>query len=147
MLKRCLTLISHPFFVASQQGVGEDIPGHGSVLLVTRIVGLVDKPQERDMLGLMGDQCTFNCSQYMARRDESYPFRGEPSVPRPVISTREAQLRAKSARIENCRPCVRAEFACSASSLPFVPALGSVLGLGTGVARMYEIVSFETLHV
>lgn len=148
LLQRCLALVLRRFIHASEHGLREMLPRHGSVLLVPRVVGLVfDQVQERETLGFMGHQSTFNCSHCLVRRDESCYFGGLESPRRPVISTLEAQLTATQSRAAGGRPRVRAGLASSMSALPFVPALGAVHGLGTGAARLYDIVSFDTLHV
>lgn len=148
LLQRCLALVLRRFIHANEHGLREMLPRHGSVLLVPRVVGLVvDQVQERETLGLIGHQITVNCSHCLVRRDESCSFGGLESPRRPVISTLEAQLTATQSRAAGGRPRVRAGLASSMSALPFVPTLGAVHGLGTGAARLYDIVSFDTLHV
>lgn len=148
LLQRCLALVLRRLIHASEHGTRVDLSGHGSVLLVPRVVGIVvDQVQEREMMGLMGHQCTFNCTHCMVRRDESCTFRGEAALPRPVVATTEAQLAATLSRMDGGRPRVRVALANDCSALPFVPVLGAVHGLGTGSARLYDVVSFDTLHV
>lgn len=148
MLQRCLAVVMRQFVRASEHGARVQLSAHGSVLLVPRVVGLVvDQVQEREIMGLMGHQCTYNCTHCMTRRDESCTFGAEPCLPRPVVATLEAQLSATIARLGGCRPTVRAQLGSRMSALPFVPALGAIHGLGTGAARLYDIVSFDTLHV
>lgn len=148
LLQRCLALVLRRLIHASEHGTRVDLSGHGSVLLVPRVVGIVvDQVQEREMMGLMGHQCTFNCTHCMVRRDESCTFRGEAALPRPVVATTEAQLAATLSRMDGGRPRVRVALANDCSALPFVHVLGAVHGLGTGSARLYDVVSFDTLHV
>lgn len=148
MQQRCLAMLLRPFAAASEHGVRVDLPRMDNVLLVPRVVGLVvDQPEERSLLGLMGCMAAFNCTHCMARRQESCTFDGEKELTRPVISTLEAQLRAAEMRVAGQRGPGRAALAASMSALPFVPALGAVHGLATGAANLYNIVCFDTLHV
>lgn len=147
LLQRWLALVLRRFFHASEHRTRVDLDGHGSFLLDPRVAGIVvDQMQEREMLGIMGHQCMFYCTHCMARRDDSCSCRGEAALPRPVHSTLE-QMTATLPRMDGGRPRVRVALANSFSALPFVPVLGADHGLGTGSARLCDVVSFDTLHV
>lgn len=148
MQQRCLAVVLRRFAAASEHGASIDLPRHGAVFIVPRVVGLVvDQVGERSMLGLMGAQSTFNCTPCLARRLESCDYEGVDTLPRPVVSTLIQQLHAAESRVGGGRPHVRDMLGASTSALPFVPALGAVHGLSTGAASLYRIVSFDTLHV
>eukprot|EP00170_Pyropia_yezoensis_P004359 contig_17838_g4372 len=148
LVQRCYALILRELVDASEHGISVDVPSHGSVLLVPRILGLVtDQLEERGLLGLMGCASTFNCSHCLARRELSCTDVASEAPPRDVVSTLEAQLHAAEARQSSGRPRTRVALGRAISALPFVPAMGMVHGLGTGNTSLYRIVSFDTLHV
>lgn len=148
MLQRCLAVTLKRCIHASVHGTRVALPGRGCVLLVPRVVGLVDyEVQVREMLGLMSHQSIVNCPHCLVGRDESCYFRGQPSPPRSVMSTLESQVTATLSREAGGRPRVRVALASSMTALPFVPVLGAVHVLWTGQARLYDMVSLDTLHV
>lgn len=147
MLQRCLAVMLQGVVQASHHGVWVNLPGLGRVLLVPRVLGVVtDQVEERAIMALMGNRSNFNCTHCLTPRDVA----AAPSctvVPRPVVSTLEAQVAAAEAREADGRPRTRVALARATSALPFVPALGAVHGLSTGTLAMYDIISFDALHV
>lgn len=63
LLQRCLAVSLRALTLASEEGVTAPVAGHGTVLLVPRVLGLVvDQVEERSMLALMGNRRRFFCS-------------------------------------------------------------------------------------
>jgi len=148
LLQRCLSVSLRALTRASEEGVMAPVAGHGSVLLVPRVVGLiVDQVEERSILALMGNRCRFFCSPCMEDKAVSGGLLGVRAVDRDVTTTLDAQLAAASVRAVDPRPSRRRNLAQEHSALAFVPALGAVHGLGTGAHNLYRIVSFDLLHV
>jgi len=148
LLQRCLAVSLRRLVLASEEGITAVVPGHGSVLLVPRVTGLVvDQVEERCVLALMGNQCRYFCSPCMEDRRTRGALLGVRAVDRDVINTLDAQLAAAVVRAEDPRPSRRRALGEEHSALAFVPALGAVHGLSTGAANLYRIVSFDLLHV
>ena len=143
LLQRCLAVSLRAFTRASEEGVTAHVAGHGSVLLVPRVVGLiVDQVEERSILALMGNRCRFFCSPCMEDKDLSGGLLGVRAVDRNVVSTLEAQLAAAVLRADDPRPSRRRDLGRQHSALPFVPALGAVHGLATRPYNLFRIVFF-----
>jgi len=148
LLQRCLAVSLRSLTRASETGVTATVAGIGSVFLVPRIVGLVvDQPEERAILGLMGNQCNFFCSRCMVAKDDAPTTSEARAADRDVVSTLEAQLAAALVRREDPRPSRRRALGQEHSALAFVPALAAVHGLSTGSRFLYRIASFDLLHV
>jgi len=148
LLQRCLAVSLRGLVRASEHGVTVMVPGHGSVLLVPRVTGLVvDQVEERSILALMGNRCRFFCSPCMEDRRMSGSLLGVRAVDRDVIATLDAQLAAAEVRAIDPRASRRRALGEEHSALAFVPALGAMHGLSTGAANLYRIVSFDLLHV
>jgi len=148
LLQRYLAVSLRMLTRASEQGVKAPVAGRGEVFLLPRIVGLVmDQPEERAVLALMGNRCRFFCSPCMADKDETPSAFVIRSVERDVVQTLEAQLAAAIIRRDDPRPSRRRALGQEHSALAFAPALGAVHGLSTGSRSLYRIVSFDLLHV
>jgi len=148
LLQRCLAVALQKLIAASATGVTAEVAGYGSVRLVPRIVGLVvDQVEERSLLGLMGNQCNYYCSLCMISRAAGGGQGRSPNEPRTVVQVLEAQLAAAVARREDPRPSLRKVIGDAHSALAFVPVLGAMHGLSTGGCNLYNIVSFDVLHV
>lgn len=148
LLQRCYAVMLRSFAHASEHGVHLDLTTAGRVFLVPRVLALiVDQVEERSLLSLMGHQCHFNCSHCMTLNAWACSPAGGTARPRPVVSSLESQMAAAVARVADGRPRTRVTLGKAISALPFAPALGGVHGLGTGLHSLYNIVSFDVLHV
>jgi len=148
LFQRCLAVSLRAFTCASEEGATSYVAGHGSVLLVPRVVGIVaDQVEERSMLALMGNRCRFFCSPCMENKDVSDGLLGVRAVDRDVVTTLDAQLAAAVVRAEDPRASRRRTLGREHSALAFAPALGAVHGLGTAPYNLYRVVSFDLLHV
>jgi len=147
LLQRCLAVSLRRLVRASEDGVTATVAGHGSVLLVPRVTGLVvDQVEERSILGLMGNQCRYFCSPCMEDKRTRGGLLGVPALDRDVNATLDAQLAAAIVRAEDPRPSRRRALGDEHSALAFAPALGAMHGLSTGATNLYKIVSFDLLH-
>jgi len=148
LLQRCLAVSLRAFTRASEEGITSHVPGHGSVLLVPRVVGVVvDQVEERSMLALMGNRCRFFCSPCMENKDVSGGLLGVRAIDRDVVTTLDAQLAAAVVRADDPRASRRRALGRTHSALAFAPALGAIHGLGTAPYNLYRVVSFDLLHV
>jgi len=148
LLQRCLAVSLRAFTRASEESVTAQVAGHGSVVLVPRVVGLVvDQVEERNIVALMGNRCRFFCSPCLEDKRTSGALLGVRAMDRDVVTTLDAQLAAAVARAEDPRPSRRRALGEEHSALAFAPALGAVHGLGTGACNLYRVVSFDLLHV
>ena len=59
----------------------------------------------------------------------------------------DAQLEGAIARDRDPRPALRKHLGAEHSALAFVPALGAVWGLSTDNKQLFDIISFDVLHV
>jgi len=60
LLQRCLAIALQKLIVASATGVNAEVAGYGTMRLVPRVFRLVvDQVEERNLLCLMGNQCSF----------------------------------------------------------------------------------------
>lgn len=146
----CFAIMLRQLVRASEGGAHVDMGQHGQVFLVPRVIELVvDQVEELCLLALMGNQCIFKCYHCLA--DCYISCQAEAAVtaaiPRPVISTLEAQLAAADARLADGRRRTRVAFGSTMNAFPFAPVLGAMHRLSTGTASQYKIVSFDTLHV
>jgi len=133
---------------ASESGVTAPVAGRGDALLVPRIVALVvDQPEERAILALMGNRCRYFCSPCLADKDDIPSASAIRALDRDVVQTLDAQLAAAIVRRDDPRPGRRRALGQEHSALAFAPALGAVHGLSTGSRFLYQIVSFDLLHV
>jgi len=148
LLQRCLAVSLRTLTRASETGVTAPVPGRGDSFLVPRVVGLVvDQVEERAIMALMGNRCRFFCSPCMADKDDAPTTAAIRAVDRNVIQTLEAQLEAAIVRRSDPRPGRRRALGQEHSALAFAPALGAVHGLSTGSRFLYQIISFDLLHV
>jgi len=148
LFQRCLAVSLRRLVRASETGITATVAGHGAVLLVPRVVGLVvDQVEERNVFALMGNRCNFFCSHCMEDKRVSGALMGVRAVQRDVITTLDAQLAAADVRAEDPRVSRRRALGQQHSALAFVPALGAVHGLSTEGRDLYRIVSFDLLHV
>jgi len=148
LLQRCLAVSLRTLTRASESGITAPVSGRGDALLVPRVVGLVvDQPEERAILALMGNRCRFFCSPCMADKDDAPSASAIRAVDRDVVHTLDAQLEAAIVRHEDPRPARRRQLGQEHSALAFAPALGAVHGLSTGSRSLYRIVTFDLLHV
>jgi len=148
LLQRCLAIALQKLIAASATGVSAEVAGHGMMRLVPRVVGLVvDQVEERNLLCLMGNQCNFYCSHCMISRLAGGGQNRSANERRPVVQVLEAQLAAALVRRDDPRPGLRKAIGDAHSALAFVPVLGAMHGLSTGGCNLYDIVSFDVLHV
>lgn len=147
VLQRCIAVLLHDFFVASEHGVVMDVPRFGPMLAVPRItLYAADQPEERHLLGLMLSGCGHPCSHCMVS-GSSAGCEDADTPRRHVIDMLDLHLEAATlhergicaGRIEQIRALT--------SVLPIVPALGAEYGLGTGSCALYDIFGFDLLHV
>ena len=148
LLQRCLAMVLHKLMAASATGVTAEVAGYGMTRLVPRVVGLVlDQVEERNLLCLMGSQCNYSCCRCMISRlaggGQSESFNG----PRYVVQVLEAQLAAVVVRRDDPRLGLRKAIGDANIALAFVPILGALHGLSTGGCNLYNILSFDVLHV
>jgi len=133
---------------ASATGVTAEVAGYGMTRLVPRVVGLVvDQVEERNHLCLMGNQCNYSCSRCMISRLAGGGRSEFFNEPRSVVQVLEAQLAAAVVRRDDPRPSLRKAIGDAPIALAFVPILGALHGLSTGGCKMYNIASFDVLHV
>jgi len=147
LLQRCLAMALHKFIAVSATGDTAEVAGYGMARLVPRVVGLVlDQVEERNILCLMRSQCNYSCSRCMISRlaggGQSESF----NEPRSVVQVLEA-LAAAVVRRNDPRPGLRKAIGDAHIALAFVPVLGALHGLSTGGCHVYNIVSFDVLHV
>jgi len=148
VLQRCIAILLRRFVPASQAGVSVQFPGRQKLTAVPRIVGLVaDQLGDRSALCLMGNACEFFCSHCMVRRHVAGGAAGVGAARRDVTTLLDAQLDGAIARDRDPRPSLRTLLRTEHSSLAFVPALGAVWGLVTDDKRLFDIISFDLLHV
>jgi len=148
LLQRCLAILLRRFSSASQTGVPVEFPGQQMLTAVPRIVGLVaDQLGERSVMCLMGSACEFICSHCVVRRDVAGGPAGVGAPPRDFTAILDAQLEGAITRDRDPRPSLRNLLRTEHSSLAFVPALGAVWGLSTDNKRLFDIISFDLLHV
>lgn len=83
----------------------------------------------RSLIGRRKTPEFFHCIFWL---DESCSLVYMATLPRPVISTLDAQLCTAFVHRAGCRACVRAELDSSTSALASVLALGSIRPLDTG---------------
>lgn len=145
--QRCLAVLLDRFIDASRDGEAVVLREHGAYTVFPRVcLYVADLPEERHVLGLMLNRCMRLCSHCLATKDEI----GSPGLhvqERSVPTTLAVQMEAArlfatkpgSARIQ--------QIAASHSATPFVPILGAVHGLGTGTMALFDIMSFDNLHV
>jgi len=148
LFQRFLAVSLRAFTCASEEGATSYVAGHGSVLLVPRVVGIVaDQVEERSMLAMMGNRCLFFCSPCMENKDVSGGLLGVRAVDRDVVTTLDAPQAAAVVRAEDPRASRRRTLGREHSALAFAPALGALHGLGTAPYNLYRVVSFDLLHV
>jgi len=148
LLQRSLAILLRRFNGVSQHGEQVQLSGNKSALAVSRLVGLMmDQPQERSLMCLMGNGCQLPCSFCSVHRDKAGVATAGQAKPRDVIAIVEAQLAAAELRDRDPRVSLRSSLKREHSSLAFVPAVAAVHGLATGDLMLYKIVSFDLLHV
>jgi len=148
VLQRCLAILLRRFVGASQDGVAVQFPGQRALTAVPRLVGLVtDQLAERSLVCLMGNACEVFCSHCMVRREVAGGPNGVGAAACDVTAVLVAQLKGAIARDADPRPSLRHQLRATHSALAFVPAVGAVWGLATENKRLYDIISFDVLHV
>ena len=148
VLQRCIAILLRRFVGASQRGVDVEFPGQQTLTAVPRIVGLVaDQLGERSVVCLMGNACEFFCSHCMVRRGVAGGQEGVGAPARDVTVLLDAQLDAAITRDRDPRPSLRKPLGAEYSALAFVPALAAVWGLATDNKQLFNIISFDVLHV
>jgi len=148
VLQRCLAILLRRFVGASRSGVTVEFPGRQVLTAVPRIVGLVaDQLGERSVVCLMGNGCEFFCSHCTVRRGVAGGRAGLGAPPRDVTSVLDAQLEGAITRDRDPRPSLRKQLSVEHSALAFVPALGAVCGLATDNKQLFDVISFDVLHV
>jgi len=83
----------------------------------------------------------------MVRRDVAGGPNGVGAAACDVTAVLVAQLKGAIARDADPRPSLRHQLRATHSALAFVPAVGAVWGLATENKRLYDIISFDVLHV
>jgi len=148
MLQRCLAILLRRFVGASQDGVQVEFPGQSTLTAVPRLVGLVaDQIGERSVVCLMGNACEFFCSHCVVRRGAEHGPGGVGAGHRDVTAVLDAQLEGATTRDRDPRPSLRNHLRAQHSALAFVPANGAIWGLATDEKHLYDIISFDLLHV
>jgi len=148
VLQRCLAILLRRFVGASRTGVTVDFPGQQKLTAVPRIVGLVaDQLGERSVVCLMGNGCEYFCSHCMVRRGVAGGRAGLGAARRDVTSVLDAQLEGAITRDRDPRPSLRKQLGVEHSALAFVPVLGAVWGLATDNKQLFDVISFDVLHV
>jgi len=148
VLQRCLAILLRRFVGASRSGVPVEFPGRQALTAVPRLVGLVaDQLGERSVVCLMGNACEYFCSHCVVRRDVAGGAGGVNARARDVTAVLDAQLDGALTRDRDPRPSLRTQLKTEHSALAFVPAIGAVWGLVTDLNQLYNIISFDLLHV
>ena len=148
VLQRCLAILLRRFVGASQTGVPVEFPGRQRLTAVPRLLGLVaDQLGERSVMCLMGNACEYFCSHCVVRRDVAGGPGGVGASARDVTAVLDAQLEGAITRDRDPRPSLRNHLRTEHSALAFVPAIGAVWGLSTDSKQLYNIISFDLLHV
>ena len=132
LLQRLLAVSMRAFARESEEGVTAVVAGHGSVMLVPLVVGLVvDQVEERSVLALMGNRFRYFCPPSMEEMEMSGGLLGVRAVCRDVVTSLEEHLSAAVLRADDPRPSRRRDLDRDHSALAFFPALGPVYGLAT----------------
>lgn len=148
VLQRCLAILLRRFVDESRTGIPVEFPGQQKLVAVPRIVGLVaDQLGERSVVCLMGNGCEYFCSHCMVRRGVAGGRAGLGAPRRDVTSLLDAQLEGAIARDRDQRPSLRKQLGAEHSALAFVPAIAAVWGLATDNQQLFDIISFDVLHV
>jgi len=148
VLQRCLAILLRRFVGASQSGVQVQLPGSPTLTAVPRLLGIVaDQLGERSVLCLMGNACEFFCSHCMVRRGVAGGQQGVSAEARDVTAVLDAQMEGAITRDRDPRPSLRNALRSGYSALAFLPAVAAVWGLATDKKRLYDIISFDLLHV
>jgi len=148
LLQHCLAILLRRFIVASHVGVTVSFPGSPNLLAVPRLLGLVtDQLGERSVVCLMGISCEFFCSHCMVRRGVAGGPDGVGADGRDVTTGLDAQLVCAITRDRDPRPSLRGMLRAEYSALAFVPVIAAVAGLATENQLLYQIISFDILHV
>jgi len=95
----------------------------------------------------MGNACEFFCSHCVVRRDVAGGPDGVGAAARDVTAVLDAQLESAIVRDRDPPPSLRGQLRTEHSALAFVPAIGAVWGLATDNKSLYDIISFDLLHV
>ena len=148
VLQRCLAILLRRFVGASQVGVQVVFSGERAMTAVPRLIGLVaDQLGERSVFCLMGNACEFFCSHCVVRRDVAGGPGGVGAAARDVTAVLDVQLEGEITRDGDPRPSLRGHLRTEHSALAFVPAVGAIWGLATDNKRLYDIISFDLLHM
>ena len=125
-----------------------EFPGRQALTAVPLLVGIVaDQLAERSIVCLMGCACEFFCSHCTVRRHVAGGPAGVGAPLRDVTAVLDAQLEGALTRDRDPRPSLRDHLRTEHSALAFVPAIGAVWGLATDSKQLYNIISFDVLHV
>lgn len=148
VLQRCLAILLRRVIGASQTGVQVQLPGSPTLIAVPRLLGIVaDQLGERSVVCLMGNACEFFCSHYTVRRGVAGGPQGVGAEARDVTVVLDAQMNGAITRDRDPRLSLRSALRTEHSALAFVPAVAAVWGLATDNKRLYDIISFDLLHV
>ena len=148
LLQRCLAVLLRGFVGASQTGVTVELPGRQPRTAVPRLLGIVaDQLAKRSIVCLMGSACDFFCSHCTVKRHVAGGPAGVGAPVRDVTAILDAQLDGALPRDRDPRPYLRDQLRMEHRALAFVPAIGVVWGLETDNKQLYNIISFELLHV
>ena len=148
LLQRCLAVLLRGFVGASQTGVTVEFPGRQPLTAVPRLLGIVaDQLAERSIVCLMGSACDFFCSHCTVRRHVAGGPAGVGAPVRDVTAMLDAQFDGALTRDRDPRPYLDDQLRMEHSALAFVPGIGAVWGLATDNKQLYNIISFDLLHV
>jgi len=148
LLQRCLAVLLRGFVGASPTGVTVEFSGRQPLTAVPRLLGIVaDQLAEGSIVCLMSSACGFFCSHCTVRRHVAGGPAGVGGPLRDVTAVLDAQLDGALARHRDPRPFLRDQLRMEHSALAFVPAIGAVWGLATDNKQLYNIISFDLLHV
>lgn len=147
LLQRCLAVLLDDVISASLDGAPVTLSQHGTLLAVPRVtLYAADQPEERHVLGLQGNRCSYPCSACMSTKDELSLPRCM-GVRRDVLGMLNVQMEATLLADESKGGARLRVIAQTTSALPFVPVLGAIQGLGSGCLLLYEVFGFDMLHV
>jgi len=148
VLQRCLAILLRRFVGASQTGVQVQLPGSPTLIAVPRLLGIVaDQLGERYVVCLMGNACEFFCSHCTVGSGVAGGPPGVGAEARDVTVMLDAQMDGAITRDRDPRPSLRSVLRTEHSALAFVRAVAAVWGLATDNQRLYDIISFDLLHV
>lgn len=147
MLQRVLYVAFRSAIVASHIGVKVTLEGREVRGFFRLLMYIGDQPEERAILGMKAGRCAFPCSLCMAGVSGMVQVEALQAPDRAVIATLERQLRGFRMRIDRRQRAVRLALEAVDSTTSIVPALASMAGLSTPPYLLFNMVSFDILHV